>query len=156
MINSFLDREELARPTLALEYSYGRRSNASGQSSQKLVCNIWELGSLANSSQLIEVPIRSHGLKNFAAIIMLNLAQPGELLADLETALQGLKQSFVTNNSDSEIRNFKENLIRDKAWKDHPDLNTLEILPCPIVIVGGMYDVFQDLGEYTERSREVM
>lgn len=145
MINSFLDRNEPVRPTLALEYSFARRTNSSGQSSQKLIGNIWELGSLANSNQLIDVPIKSHGLQHFSVIIMLNLAEPGDLLTDLESALQGLKQAISNIHSDSEIRQFKDKLIESGSLKDHPDINTLEIMPCSITIVGGMYDKFENL-----------
>jgi dynein light intermediate chain 2 len=145
LINNFLDRNETARPTLALEYSFDRRSNLSGQSSQKLICNIWELGSLANSNQLIDVPVRSHGIENFTAFIMLNLSQPSALLLDLESALQGLKQSFSNNYTDLELKKFKSKIMDDNVkFGNHPDVNTLEIMPCSLVIIGGMFDIFQD------------
>lgn len=145
MINGFLDRNEPVRPTLALEYSFARRNNSSGQSSQKLIGNIWELGSLANSSQLIDVPIKSHGLQHFSTIIMLNLSEPGELLTDLESALQGLKQSISNNYSDGEIRQFNDKMLDLGSFREHPDINTLEVMPCTTVIVGGMYDRFENL-----------
>lgn len=144
-VNSFLDRNEPVRPTLALEYSFARRMNSSGQSNQKLVGNIWELGSLANSNQLIDVPIKSHGLRYFSAIIMLNLSEPAELIIDLESALQGLKQSISNNYSEGEIRQFKDNILKDGSFRDHPDVNTLEIMPCTTIVVGGMYDKFENL-----------
>ena len=145
MINNFLDRNEPIRTTLALEYSYARRTNSSGQSNQKLVGNIWELGSLANSSQLIDVPIKSHGLHYLSVVIMLNLSEPNELLSDLESALQGLKQSIGNNYSESEIRELKEKIIERGSHKDHPDMNTLEVMPCQMVIIGGKYDQFENL-----------
>ncbi|CAG9798569.1 unnamed protein product [Chironomus riparius] len=145
MINNFLDRNEPIRNTLALEYSYARRTNLSGQSNQKLVGNIWELGSLANSSQLIDVPIKSHGLHYLSVVIMLNLSEPSELLIDLESALQGLKQSIGNNYSESEIREFREKVIERDSHKDHPDINTLEVMPCQTVIIGGKYDLFENL-----------
>lgn len=145
MINSFLDRNEPVRPTLALEYNFARRTNSSGQSSQKLIGNIWELGSLANSSQLIDVPIKSHGLRYFSAVIVLNLSEPAELLVDLESALQGLKQSISNNYSEGEIRHFKDKLLELGSFGEHPDINTLEVMPCTTVIVGGMYDKFENL-----------
>lgn len=145
MINSFLDRNEPARPTLALEYSFARRSNTAGQSNQKLIGNIWELGSLANSSQLIDVPIKSHGLRNFSVVIMLNLSQPSEVLFDLESALQGLKQSFSNNYSSGEIRQFRDKILENGNFANHPDINTLEVMPCNLVIVGGKFDEFEHL-----------
>lgn len=143
MINSFLDRNEPVRPTLALEYSFARRTNSSGQSSQKLVGNIWELGSL--SSQLIDVPIKSHGLRFLSAVIMVNLSEPAELQTDLESALQGLKQSISNNYSDGEIRQFKDNILKEGSFRDHQDINTLEVMPCTTIVVGGMYDKFENL-----------
>lgn len=145
LINNFLDRNEPVRPTMALEYSFARRSPSSGQTNQKLVCNIWELGSLANSAQLIDVPIKTHGLENFSAIIMLNLGEPEELLNDLESALQGLKQSFINIYSEKELEIFKQKILEKDSSKDHPDINKLDVMPCNIVIVGGMYDKFENL-----------
>lgn len=145
MINNFLDRNEPVRPTLALEYSFARRTNSSGQSSQKLIGNIWELGSLANSSQLIDVPIKSHGLRYFSAVIMLNLSEPNELATDLESALQGLKQSISNNYSDGEIRQYKDKIVEQGNFREHADINTLEIMPVMTIIVGGMYDKFENL-----------
>lgn len=144
MINSFLDRNEPVRPTLALEYSFARRTNSSGQSSQKLIANIWELGSLANSNQLIDVPIKSHGLRHFSAIIMLNLLEPAQLLTDLESSLHGLKESISNFYSDGEIRQFKDNILKEGSFREHPDVNTLEIMPCTTIVVGGMYDKFEN------------
>lgn len=140
-----MDRNEQTQPTLALEYSYGIRSNTSSKSNQKLIANIWELG-LATANQLIEVPIRSHGLLNFSVAIMLNLANPSRLLIDLELALQGIKQSISNNYSETEIKQFRDKIVESTNWKDHSDFSTLEILPCSTVIIGGMYDIFQDLG----------
>lgn len=149
MINNFLDRNEPVRTTLALEYSYARRT-ATGQSNQKLVGNIWELGSLANSSQLIEVPIKSHGLEEMSVMIMLNLSEPTEILSDLECALNGLKQAILNNYSDSIVQKLKQKVIG--SHQDHPDINTLEIMPCNLVIIGGKYDLFENLNSEIKRN----
>ncbi|XP_053676475.1 cytoplasmic dynein 2 light intermediate chain 1 [Anopheles nili] len=143
LINRFLDRDDVPRPTLALEYSFGRRT-ASGQGAQKNICNVWELGSLANSSQLIEMPIRSHGLGTFASIIMLDLSQPSRLWTDLESVLNGLKQAVAKHAAHGQIEEMQL-LTVQRIGKGHPDLNTLELFPFPIVIIGGKYDVYQNL-----------
>ncbi|XP_029712477.1 cytoplasmic dynein 2 light intermediate chain 1-like [Aedes albopictus] len=143
LINRFLDRDDITRPTLALEYSFGRRT-ASGQGAQKNICNVWELGSLVNSNQLIEVPVRSHGLATFAAVIVLDLSQPDRLWTDLQCILNGLKQAISKNCSAKEVIEMKERM-KQKVGIDHEDLNTLEILPFPVIIVGGKYDAFQNV-----------
>uniref|UniRef100_A0A182R7R5 Cytoplasmic dynein 2 light intermediate chain 1 n=1 Tax=Anopheles funestus TaxID=62324 RepID=A0A182R7R5_ANOFN len=143
LINRFLDRDDVPRPTLALEYSFGRKT-ASGQGAQKNICNVWELGSLANSSQLIEMPLRSHGLQTFSSIIMLDLSQPDRLWTDLESVLNGLRQATGKHAAPGQIEEMKS-LTAQRIGKEHPDLSTLELFPFPIVIVGGKYDVYQNL-----------
>ncbi|XP_052898049.1 cytoplasmic dynein 2 light intermediate chain 1 [Anopheles moucheti] len=143
LINRFLDRDDVPRPTLALEYSFGRKT-ASGQGAEKNICNVWELGSLANSSQLIEMPIRSHGLQTFSSIIMLDLSQPDRLWTDLESVLNGLRQATGKHAAAGQIEEMKS-LTAQRIGKEHPDLGTLELFPFPIVIVGGKYDVYQNL-----------
>lgn len=142
MINKFLDRDEAPRPTLALEYSFGRRSSP-GQGVQKQVCNVWELGSLSNSNQLIEVPLKSHGLNNFTAVIILDLSQPDNLWTDLEIALHGLKQAFQSIKIDD--MELLTQQTKDRVGTGHSDLKTLELFSFPIILVGGKYDIFQDL-----------
>lgn len=142
MINKFLDRDEAPRPTLALEYSFGRRSTP-GQGLQKQVCNVWELGSLSNSNQLIEVPLKSHGLSNFTAVIILDLSQPDNLWTDLEIALHGLKQAFQSIKIDD--MELLTQQTKNRVGTDHSDLKTLELFSFPIILVGGKYDIFQDL-----------
>ncbi|XP_058454771.1 cytoplasmic dynein 2 light intermediate chain 1 [Malaya genurostris] len=143
LINKFLDRDDVPRPTLALEYSFGRRT-AAGQGAQKNICNVWELGSLVNSNQLIEVPVRSNGLLTFSAVIVLDLFQPDRLWTDLECALNGLKQAINKNCPSSDLVTMLD-LMKQKIGPDHKDISTLEIVPFPVVIVGGKYDLFQSL-----------
>ena len=150
VINSFFERDENPKPTLALEYSFGRRS---GQL-QKQVLNIWELGSMLNSQQLIKVPLRSHGITNFAAVIMLDLAQPQTLWSDLVAAYQGLKdgcQEMITKQT--EWDNLMEK-AKERVKKDHMDMNTLDFMPFPVVIVGGKYDLFIGYGKYFQKKKK--
>lgn len=145
MINSFLDRSEPAKPTLALEYSFGRRSGGPGQGVQKQVVNVWELGSLSNSSTLLSIPIKSHGIDNFAAFIVLNLAYPDRLWGDLEASLKGLKQTIATFTNTDDL-NRMQSEARKRIGSEHVDISTLDPFPFPVVIIGGYYDKFQDFG----------
>ncbi|ALC38971.1 CG3769, partial [Drosophila busckii] len=144
-INKFFDREEHStRPTLALEYSFGRRIG-NGKAAQ--VLNVWELGSLNNAEQLLEVPMRTHGLQQFAAFIMIDLSQPQRVWADLDCAYKGLRDT-AQHIMDQGMPQMRENLERcavNRVKHDNPDLPTLNLLPFPVVIVGGKYDVFMDL-----------
>lgn len=131
---------------MALEYSFGRRTGGPGQGLQKQVCNVWELGSLSNSASLMNVPIKSHGFDNFAAVIVLNLLYPDRLWGDLEAALNGLKQTVSTCVDKESIEIWQHAAVKRVGTK-HPDLPTLDLFPFPIAIIGGYYDKFQDFGK---------
>lgn len=90
--------------------------------------------------------MKSHGLKNFSAIIVLNLLYPDRLWGDLEAALKGLKQTIAAFSS-AEYFVDMEKAASKRVGIDHPDLSTLDPFPFPVVIVGGCYDKFQDFGE---------
>ncbi|XP_031617201.1 cytoplasmic dynein 2 light intermediate chain 1 isoform X2 [Contarinia nasturtii] len=150
IINNFLDRSETIKPTLALEYSFGRRSGGPGQGLQKQVCNVWELGSLSNSSSLMNVPIKSHGFENFASIIVLNLLYPDRLWGDLEAALNGLKQTITTYANKEAYEKWQKNAVK-RVGTNHTDLPTLDLFPFPVVIIGGYYDKFQDFDPVIKR-----
>lgn len=107
------------------------------------MCNVWELGSLTNSHHLIDIPIRSHSTHGLSVVIALDLSKPDRLWSDLERALNGLKQSLAENEHIVQLN--AQSVHRVGA--DHADLNTLTLLPVPILIVGGKYDKFQDMGE---------
>ncbi|EDV99438.1 GH13023 [Drosophila grimshawi] len=145
-INKFFDRDEqTTRPTLALEYSYGRRMG-SGRSAQ--VLNVWELGSLDNAEQLLEVPMRTHGLQQLAAFIMIDLSQPQRVWADLECAYRGLRDTAqrLLQLATPQLREQLQRRALERVKHVPQDqLNSLELLPFPVVIVGGKYDIFMDL-----------
>ncbi|XP_062121115.1 LOW QUALITY PROTEIN: cytoplasmic dynein 2 light intermediate chain 1 [Drosophila sulfurigaster albostrigata] len=143
-INKFFDRDEQTmRPTLALEYSYGRRIG-SGRSAQ--VLNVWELGSLDNAEQLLEVPMRTHGLQQLSAFIMVDLSQPQRVWTDLECAYRGLRDTAqrMMQSATPEQREYLERRALERMKHVKQDVSTLELLPFPLVIVGGKYDIFMD------------
>ncbi|XP_055902118.1 cytoplasmic dynein 2 light intermediate chain 1 [Eupeodes corollae] len=142
-INKFFEKEESVRPTLALEYSYGKRTSSS-QGIQKQIAHIWELGSLDNSEQLIDVPLRSHGANNFAVILFVDLSLPKSLWIDLENAYKGLKNTYTNLLNETELRVHVEKSSERVMGKEHPDLATMDLFPFPLIIVGGKYDLFMD------------
>lgn len=146
VINKYFDRDEqTTRPTLALEYSYGRRIG-SGKTAQ--VLNVWELGSLDNAEQLLEVPMRTHGLQQLAAFIMLDLSQPQRVWTDLECAYRGLRQTAqrLLQQATPQLREDLERRALERVKQANHDAvgSSQELLPFPVVIVGGKYDIFMD------------
>uniref|UniRef100_A0A5F9CP98 Dynein cytoplasmic 2 light intermediate chain 1 n=1 Tax=Oryctolagus cuniculus TaxID=9986 RepID=A0A5F9CP98_RABIT len=60
-----LDRDEPPKPTLALEYTYGRR--AKGHNTPKDIAHFWELGGGTSLLDLISIPITSDTLRSCQA-----------------------------------------------------------------------------------------
>ncbi|XP_059616391.1 cytoplasmic dynein 2 light intermediate chain 1 [Phlebotomus argentipes] len=138
IINRYLDRDESPKATLALEYSYGRRSSP-GQGIQKQVCHVWELGTVVNSEHLLSIPFRSHDIEHVSVIIVMDLSRPEALWNDLQSVVLGLKSAFgdsVTRDRAKELKTLRE--------VDHKDASTLDLFPVPVFIIGGKYDMFQD------------
>lgn len=84
--------------------------------------------------------MRSHGLKNYIAIIVLDLSQPDRLWIDLEFALKELKSSYKKCNIDNDM--YEKS--RKRVGLEHTDIRTLDLFPFPVVIIGGKYDLFEN------------
>jgi dynein light intermediate chain 2 len=54
LILKFLERDEVPKPTIGLDYTFGRRSKASNV---KQIANIWEVGGRTLLTDLISLPI---------------------------------------------------------------------------------------------------
>ncbi|GAB0100119.1 Cytoplasmic dynein 2 light intermediate chain 1 [Sergentomyia squamirostris] len=142
LINRYLDREESSKTTLALEYSYGRRSSP-GQGIQKQVSHIWELGTVINSQELLEIPLRSHNLENLSILLMLDLSEPQRLWTDTNTILNGLKTALKKCLDSSTEAGLKK-ISQDRVGINHKELSTLDLFPIPVYLIGGRYDLFQN------------
>ncbi|XP_069686757.1 cytoplasmic dynein 2 light intermediate chain 1 [Periplaneta americana] len=149
LIHRFLDRNETAKQTLALEYTFGRKA---GKSLVKDVCHIWELGGGTLFPTLLSAPLAaaSNDLSNLTIVLMLDLAVPQQLWFTLETLVQSLHAALrkqANASSGREAGKFIEGL-QERAWqrvgKDSEDKEYMDPFPIPLVILGGKYDVFQD------------
>lgn len=101
---------------------------------------MWELGTLMNSNNLAEIPMKSHGLKNFIAVIVLDLSQPDRLWTDLEFALNELKTSYKKCKIDDDMYEMSSK----RVGIEHTDIRTLDLFPFPVVLIGGKYDLFEN------------
>ncbi|KAB7493925.1 Cytoplasmic dynein 2 light intermediate chain 1 [Armadillidium nasatum] len=92
LIQRFLEREEAPKPTLALEYTYARKS---GKSLTKDVCHIWELGGGAVFSSLLPTPITHRTLASMTIILVLDLSKPETMWVHLEILLGKIKERIM-------------------------------------------------------------
>ncbi|KAI6654944.1 Cytoplasmic dynein 2 light intermediate chain 1-like [Oopsacas minuta] len=147
LILRFLDRDESPVPSIALEYTYGRRTIADSVTRQ--ICHIWELagGAAKNYLDMVVVPLGSGPLKTMSVILVLDLSQPSLLWAVWETAVKELKTVLSERAKDctpEEIETIKSR-ITGAYGPEHPDKQLLSPLLTKFVIFGGKYDLFKEL-----------
>ncbi|XP_028676474.1 cytoplasmic dynein 2 light intermediate chain 1 [Erpetoichthys calabaricus] len=147
LILRFLERDELPKSTLALEYTFGRR--ARGHSTPKDMAHFWELGGGTSLSDLVQIPVTAENVRALAVVLLVDLSKPNSLWSTMEKLLQVTKTQV--NKSLAELakmdtkgraelgkQEFKPQL------KDHPDRELIDVFPVPLLIIGSKYDIFQD------------
>ncbi|XP_068085310.1 cytoplasmic dynein 2 light intermediate chain 1 [Anabrus simplex] len=144
LIHRFLDRDETAKQTLALEYTFGRKA---GRSLVKDVCHIWELGGGSLFTSLLSAPLAAaDNLRNVTVVLVLDLSLPQQLWFTLESLVHGLLTA-LRKEANSRVQHFVE-ALQSEAWlrvgRDNPDKEFMDPFPVPLVILGGKYDIFQD------------
>ncbi|KAM9316836.1 cytoplasmic dynein 2 light intermediate chain 1 [Gastrophryne carolinensis] len=151
-----IDREEAPKPTLALEYTFGRR--AKGHSTPKDIAHFWELGGGTSLMDLIQIPITNENLRAFSIVLVLDLSKPDELWQTMEQLLQVTRKHVDKVIADIGKSNSKAaNQILQNVWRsfpnNHPDRELINPFPLPLLIVGSKYDIFQ---EFESEKRKVI
>ena len=67
--------DDKPKPTVALEYTFGRRSNTT--SNVKDIAHIWELGGGVRLRELINVPITPQRTPNAVVVVVVDLSKVG-------------------------------------------------------------------------------
>jgi len=147
IILRFLDRDEPPKPTVALEYTFGRR--AKGHNIAKDVGHIWELGGGAWLSPLMDVPINASSLLHTTVVLVLDLSAPNELWFTMEALMQAARQRLdaaiaEARESDPYIKDKLKKKALERIGGESQDKNMMDPFLLPLVIVGSKYDIFQD------------
>ncbi|XP_044867666.1 cytoplasmic dynein 2 light intermediate chain 1 isoform X4 [Mauremys mutica] len=150
-----LDRDEIPKPTLALEYTFGRR--AKGHNRPKDIAHFWELGGGTSLLDLIRIPITNDNIRTFAIILVLDLSKPNELWPTMDSLLQATRNhvdKIITKLGKTNPKVATE--IKQRTWnnmpKDHPDHELIDPFPIPLVIIGSKYDIFH----FTSKSEALL
>ncbi|KFO87756.1 Cytoplasmic dynein 2 light intermediate chain 1, partial [Buceros rhinoceros silvestris] len=151
-----LEREEIPKPTLALEYTFGRR--ARGHNTPKNVAHFWELGGGTSLLELIRIPITSNNIRSFAVVLVLDLSKPHELWPTMEKLLQVTRNhvnKILTKleKTNPEVATEMKQWMRNNLQRDHPDYELIEPFPIPLVIIGSKYDIFH---EFDSEMRKII
>ncbi|VDQ09089.1 unnamed protein product [Trichobilharzia regenti] len=125
IINRFLEKDETPKPTLALDYTFGRKGT-------RAVSHIWELGGGSKLSDLIDVLITPN---NILLVVITSLNLHLILVVDLSNRL---RQKNVTH-----IQNTLNENLRKRISSTHPDVELLNPFPLPLTFLGTKYDIFR-------------
>jgi dynein light intermediate chain 2 len=143
LVTQFLNPNKLERPkpTVALEYTFGRRSNPAN--SQKDIAHIWELAGGMSASQLIRVPLTPDRLATAVVCITVNLEKPGNVIA---TTLKWI--NLITQQVNSCLEDVRKKnpalaaTIQENAKKRNKNGDAELLCPVPLLIFASKYDVF--------------
>lgn len=148
-ILKFLARDEPTRPTIALEYTFARKSS---NMQNKMTGHIWELGGGTHLTKLVEVPINPDTLQHLTITIVIDLSAPDKLWVTLEGLINTTRErvEHVIKQVNKRDPNFSKNLkkaTRQRLGFDKDKFEPEEIkpFPVPLVIIGSKYDLFQDM-----------
>ncbi|KAM9365539.1 cytoplasmic dynein 2 light intermediate chain 1 [Pholidichthys leucotaenia] len=148
-----LDRDEPSKPTLALEYTFGRR--ARGHNIPKDIAHLWELGGGTSLSDLVKIPITPVNIRTLSVILVLDLSKPNVLWGTMDKLLQ-VSQAHVEKVSAQAQQAKREkskpgpkhdmhvHSVTRVLPKDYPDREMISPFPVPLLIIGSKYDVFQE------------
>uniref|UniRef100_A0A7I4YX34 Cytoplasmic dynein 2 light intermediate chain 1 n=1 Tax=Haemonchus contortus TaxID=6289 RepID=A0A7I4YX34_HAECO len=149
LVNKFLDKNEEAKETIALEYVYARRTRGNN----KDVCHIWELASGTKLAQLLAVPLVKENIESTSVVLVLDLTCPYELWITMEALM-----SAASRYAEAAIRNLDDrgqmairNRMTARMLDYKEDAKMCSPFPIPLVIVGTKYDEFQNFDSEQRR-----
>lgn len=155
LLHRFLDKTDTPKPSLALEYMFGRRSHGAGV--LKDICHIWELAGGALATDLLEIPITMETLRSLSVVMVLDLSAPEVLCILFETLLKALQSRIdrvldMALKNDAGINEAIHEATSSRLPEDHPDKKAVTPFPVPLLIIGSKYDIFQN---YEPEKRKV-
>jgi dynein light intermediate chain 2, cytosolic len=89
IINRLLERDEPTKPTLALDYVFGRRTR--GHSTVRDLGHMWEIGGGPAQAALLDVPLTARSLPVAAVCIVVDLSAPHDVFATVESWLARIR-----------------------------------------------------------------
>jgi len=147
-ILNFLSRDEKPRPTVALEYTFARKS---GNLQNKITSHIWELGGGSHLNKLLQIPINPQTIQHLTIVIVVDLSKPEMIWKYTEELIKNMKvrAEDVIKEVNKEDPNFGKALKKAAkhrlgSEKDKFLLDSIKPFPIPLIIIGSKYDLFED------------
>lgn len=150
LIVQFLNpnKEDVPKPTVALEYTFGRRSNTT--TTVKDIAHLWELGGGTHLRDLVNVPITPQRLPTSVVVVVVDLSKPSEAFRDLVQWLDIIKTRVteccdkIKKTKPDKLATLMEQASARSKVDTHPDSGIITPSVMPLVIVCHKYDQFQD------------
>ncbi|XP_011309825.1 cytoplasmic dynein 2 light intermediate chain 1 [Fopius arisanus] len=140
MVYRFLEKDETAKPTIAMDYSYGRKA---GKSLMRDIVHIWEIGHLTSSliSAAVTGASLTHSPHHITLMVILDLTSPSTLWSTLEESLAAARSAMKMSLTQQIIEEMKQRRI--KEFHNYTE-KQIDLFPMKLCIVGGKYDEFKD------------
>ena len=89
-------------------------------------------------------------LSSTAVVLIVDLSKPERMWSTVTSLVSSITEYIASALKTEQAKNLKveERLEKEalgRVGEDHPDIQHVKPFPVPLLILGGMYDVFQDL-----------
>ena len=138
-------KDDVPKPTVALEYLFARRSSGSNQ--PKDVAHIWELGGGLRLSNLVCVPLTSLTVGKAVVTVVIDFSQPQNLLHNISQWLSVLRRRaemclLELRANDPSAADIIDRAMFARYRADHPDKAVVRPLPISTSIIATKLDAF--------------
>mmetsp|Transcript_40829 Transcript_40829/g.96014 ORF Transcript_40829/g.96014 Transcript_40829/m.96014 type:complete len:464 (-) Transcript_40829:258-1649(-) len=153
------------KPTLALEYSFARRTSKTAPG-VKEVAHLWEVGGGTALANLLDVPVNEASLKTAAVVICADLSKPSEVFSMVSFWLEQLRARIHKLESAMQKVPAKAKLMEqlrqraakrfaiasatpgaDKAPEKHEDDGVVKHMGVTVLIAACKFDAFSSAAE---------
>ncbi|XP_076624286.1 cytoplasmic dynein 2 light intermediate chain 1 isoform X1 [Colletes latitarsis] len=141
MLYRFLEKDEAPKPTITMNYSFGRKA---GKSLVKNTVHVWDTGDITSSviaAAMVGASL-THSPIHETVLMMLDLTQPEILWSSIEETLSVLRNAIKMSYDDKTIQMLKECRIKELKKSLEKEVDPFPVKLC---IIGGKYDQFKDL-----------
>ncbi|XP_076749506.1 cytoplasmic dynein 2 light intermediate chain 1 [Xylocopa sonorina] len=141
IIHRFLEKDDAPKPTIAMDYSFGRKA---GKSLTRNIVHVWEIGQLTSSlvSAAMTGSTLTHSLHHITVLVMFDLSQPEILWSTFEETLSVIRNAMKMSYHDKMIEELKQRRLKERRKASEREVDPF---PMKLCIIGGKYDQFKGL-----------
>jgi dynein light intermediate chain 2 len=154
LILGLINKDEVPKPTTALEYKFARRTSKEGD--RTTIANIWELAGDTQLAQLLDVVLTTPKLASAQVVIVADLSKPSEVLNCVRYWLKAVRARVKACSDELRCSEVGQAALRELAARLPPPSVDVELVGIPVVIVGAKYDAFAAASQASTQLLQVM